>query len=582
MKFPSARDPLNLCPLNEMIERSAQLYGSNIALRKRTLLGWTEYTYSQLFSMVKRVSNYLRTRGIQRGDFVGIIGDNGPEWVVSFLAIQWIGAVAIPLDSRAKEMELSQIIGHSGLISLFASAKSIDFLKGIIQRGNLRKELLLISMQEVEGFDSLPKILGDSTSEAEKERVNLQDLAIVQYTSGTTGNPKGAMLTHQNISSNIRSLYQSIVFDETDRFFSVLPVHHVYEGTAGNWLPLSVGASITYSRSLKSKEMIEDARDTEPTVMLAVPLLLEKMLLGIRKRLQDSPAHLKGLMLLFRGSAGLLNSIRKRLGGKLLFKSLRERMGFGRLRFFVSGGAALLPWVQIGLEDLGFVLLQGYGLSETSPVLTLNPLQDARLGSVGLPIPEVEIKIADPDSRGIGEIAAKGRNVTAGYYKNEEATRMTFTSDGYFLTGDMGYEDKDGFFYITGRRKSIIVPKGGENVFPEEIESLMLQSPFVEEILVVRGDHSRTGGEEVHAIVYPNFEELIRYFSREGIAHPDDEDIRKVIGKEIDERSRKLAPYKRIVHFTLRDEEFPKTTSYKIKRYLFEQQDSPLVPNGRK
>ncbi len=582
MKFPAAREPLSLCTLNEMIERIAQLYGSNIALRKRTVQGWTEYTYSQLFARVKRVSYYLRTKGIQRGDFVGIIGDNGPAWVVSFLAIQWIGGVAIPLDSRAKELELSQMISHSGLNTLFASARSINYLKGMIQRGDLKKELLLIPMQEVEGFDSFPEISGDSNSKAERERVNLQDLAIVQYTSGTSGNPKGAMLTHQNISSNISSLYQSIVFDETDRFFSVLPIHHVYEGTVGNWLPLSVGASITYARSLKSTEMIEDAREAEPTVMLAVPLLLEKMLLGIRKRLKDSPAHLKGLMFLLRGSAGLLNSIRKRLGSELLFKSLRERMGFGRLRFFVSGGAALLPWVQIGLEDLGFVVLQGYGLSETSPVLSLNPLQDARPGSIGLPIPEVEMKIAAPDPRGIGEIAAKGMNVTGGYYKNEEATRMAFTLDDYFLTGDMGYEDKDGFFYITGRRKSIIVPKGGENVFPEEIESLMLQSPFVEEILVLKGQHPRTGGEEVHAIVYPNFEELTRYFSREGITQPGDEDIRKIIRKEIDERSRKLAPYKRIAHLTVRDEEFPKTTSYKIKRYLFEQQNSPVYPTGRK
>jgi long-chain acyl-CoA synthetase len=582
MKFPAAREPLSLCPLNMMIERSAQFYGSNIALRKRTVQGWTEYTYSQLFAMVKRVSYYLRTKGIQRGDFVGIIGDNGPAWVVSFLAIQWIGGVAIPLDSKAKELELSQMIGHSGLNTLFASARSIHYLKGMIQRGDLKEELLLIPMQEVEGFDSFPEISGDSNSKAERERVNLQDLAIVQYTSGTSGNPKGAMLTHQNISSNISSLYQSIVFDQTDRFFSVLPIHHVYEGTAGNWLPLSVGASITYARSLKSTEMIEDAREAEPTVMLAVPLLLEKMLLGIRKRLKDSPAHLKGLMFLLRGSAGLLNSIRRRLGSKLLFKSLRERMGFGRLRFFVSGGAALLPWVQIGLEDLGFVVLQGYGLSETSPVLSLNPLQDARPGSIGLPIPEVEMKIAAPDPRGIGEIAAKGMNVTGGYYKNEEATRMAFTLDDYFLTGDMGYEDKDGFFYITGRRKSIIVPKGGENVFPEEIESLMLQSPFVEEILVLKGWHPRTGGEEVHAIVYPNFEELTRYFSREGITQPDDENIRKIIRKEIDERSRKLAPYKRIAHLTVRDEEFPKTTSYKIKRYLFEQQNSPVYPTGRK
>ena len=510
---------------------------------------------------------------------IGIVGENGPEWVISFLAVQWIGAVAVPLDARAREMEISHIIAHSGLRTIFASERFASLLKGMIQRDDLPGGIEVISMQEIDGSVSLPRIFSEFKDDGDRAQVNLQDLAVVQYTSGTTGNPKAVMLTHQNISSNIDSLYRAVVFDQSDRFFSVLPIHHVYEGTAGNWLPLSVGASITYSRSLKSKEMLEDARDTEPTVMLAVPLLLEKMLLGIEKRLEGLPGPLRVTVGLVKRVARLLDSIQKQSGSRLVFSNIRRQLGFGKLRFFVSGGAALPPWVQKGLEGLGFVVLQGYGLSETSPVLTLNPPGDTRVGSIGLPIPGVEIRILDPDPEGRGEITAKGGNVTPGYYKNEEATRSAFTPDGFLLTGDMGYEGRDGFLYISGRKKSIIVTRGGENVFPEEIEGLMLQSPFIEEILVLRGRHPKSGDEEVQAIIYPTSEELARYFSIVGIEHPGPKDTWKVIREEIDERGARLAPYKRIIRFSLRTEEFPKTTTNKIKRYLFEGQSVAPFPN---
>jgi long-chain acyl-CoA synthetase len=572
MTFQSTRESMRILPLNEMLERSARIYGANIALRKRTPQGWREYPYTHFVSSVKRVANYLRKKGYQKADIIGIIGENSPQWVISFMAIQWIGGIALPLDPRARETELRHIFDHSGLKAVFASIRNLGLLDRMKESGDLKKNLLIISMEETENDNHLSRILSDFKDDAERERVGLEDLAIIQYTSGTTGSPKGVMLTHGNISSNINSLYQAVLFDQKDRFFSVLPIHHVYEGTTGNWLPLSVGASITYSRSLKSKEMLEDGRETEPTVMLAVPLLLEKLLLGIRKRLDDSPGSIKGFMAVLKRCASLLNAIQKGSGSRLIFRGLRKKMGFGRLRFFVSGGATLPPWVQKGLEDYGFVVLQGYGLSETSPVLTLNPLQETRAGSIGLPIPGVEIRIVGPDSEGIGEIAAKGGNVMHGYYKNEDATRGAFTSDGFLLTGDMGYEDKDGFLFITGRRKSIIVTKGGENIFPEEIESLMLQSPFIEEILVVRG-HSRAGDEEVQAIIYPSFDQLNQHFLKEGIQNPKTEEIRKVLQKEIDERSKKLATYKRIIYFDVRTEEFPKTTTNKVKRYLFERQD---------
>ncbi len=585
MKFPKVRESLALLPLGEMLERSAALYGPKIGLRKRTGTGWQEYTYSDLFSLVKRISGYLIFKGCAKGDFIGILGENSPEWVMAFMAVQWIGAVAIPLDPRAKETELRHIFDHSNPKALFCSPKGFALVQRMKETGDLKKDVILVSLQKREGRDHVPAILESFKDDSQKATVSLEDLAIIQYTSGTSGSPKAVMLSHRNISSNINSLYQAVYFDQKDHFFSVLPIHHVYEGTAGNWLPLSVGASITYSRSLKSKEMMEDVRESEPTVVLAVPLLLEKVLLGIRKRLSDLPAYLRALIVLVRGCASILDRVQPCSGSRIFFGPLRRQMGFGKLRFFVSGGAALPASVQKGLEDFGFGVLQGYGLSETAPVLTLNPLTCPRSGSIGVPVPDVEIRILDPDPEGRGEIAAKGPNIMPGYYKDEQMTRAAFTSDGFFLTGDVGYRAPDGFFFITGRKKSVIVTKGGEKVFPEEIEHLMLGSPYIEEMIVLRGHHPKTGSEEVHAIIYPSLEQLKSHFP--DVNNPSAEDkVRKLLQKEMDDRASKLAPYKRITHFTIRWEEFPKTTSNKIKRYLFEERgpdrkaDAPVLPNS--
>ena len=278
-----------------------------------------------------------------KGRFIGIIGDNGPEWVIAFMAVQWIGGVVVPLDLRAKEMELSHIIEHSGLRTIFASPRLVGLLKGMIQSGDLKRKTLLISLQEIDGCDHLPQVFSAFKDDARREKVSLEDLAIVQYTSGTTGNPKGVMLTHKNLSSNINSLYQAVVFDQRDRFFSVLPIHHVYEGTAGNWLPLSVGASITYSRSLKSKEMLEDARDTEPTVMLAVPLLLgedarwnTEKIGGFTRICQKTHAFIEGM----RQSSQLYS---KTDWQQACLRGIEEEDGIWKVEVFCFRGALPCP-----------------------------------------------------------------------------------------------------------------------------------------------------------------------------------------------------------------------------------------------
>ncbi len=574
MDFRNLRKGVEIRPLNETIALTADRFPDRLAVRIKDAKTkkYREYTYAEMLSAIKKIGGFLKSKGIKKGDFVGVIGENRPEWIISYFGILWIGGVVVPLDSRAKETEVRHIIQHAGANVVISSSRYLDMIMEI--KETCKRPILktVVSMDESEEVPNLPNIFKEFDDAVPIERVGLDDLAVVLYTSGTTGTSKGVMLTHRNLISNVSQISTIDEFNENDRFFSVLPIHHVYENTARNLLPLSIGASITYSRSLKSKILFEDLNETEPTVFLAVPLLLEKILIGIRKKLEKAPIHTKGIFSLLKGGAKLVNTVSKGKGSKVFFKSIREKMGFGKLRFMISGGAALPVWVSRGLEELGFPVYQGYGLSETSPVLTINPPCCPKNETAGLPLPDVEIKIINPNKSGVGEIAAKGPNIMKGYYKNPEATREVFTEDGFFLTGDLGFLDEEGYLHITGRKKSVIVTKGGKNIFPEEVENVLLQSPFIEEILVLRGFNPDTGAEEVHAIVYPNMEALDEHFLKKGIENPTEKDVYDVIKKEIDRYGASLAEYKRVKRFTLRDEEFPKTTTNKIKRYLFEQQ----------
>jgi len=566
MEFPKIREGKGIFTIPEMLENSAREYGENVALQMRRGKSFIKFTYEDLLRGVKRLAAFLKKLGFSKGDRAGVIGENCPEWGICYLAILWAGGVVVPLDPRLTQYEWRHIVDDALLKVLFCSDRfKEDFLE---IRGEIGLPKEIIPFFGKEGV-SVEKVL-KSGEEVEREKVSIDDLAVILYTSGTTGKSKGVMLSNANIMSNVNSVYQIIDFGPSDNFFSILPLHHIFEATAGFITPLYGGATITYARSLKSRELREDMLETKPTCFLVVPLLLEKIVLGIRKEISKANVAKKGIFYGLKGIARFLSLFSKDVR-KVLFKKIRERTGFGNARYIVSGGAALPKWVSKELEEMGFPIFQGYGLSETSPVLTFNPVRRPKNESVGLPIPGVEIKIVDKGPDGVGEIAAKGPNIMMGYYKNEKATRESFTEDGWFLTGDLGYIDEEGYLYITGRKKSVIVTRGGKNIYPEEVENELLKSPYIEEVLVLRGANPKTGGEEVHAIVFPNYENLDEYFKQMGIENPKEEDVMKLIGEEIRKYSRNLADYKRPKFFTIREEEFPKTTTRKIKRYLFEK-----------
>jgi len=526
------------------------------------------FTYSQALDMAKSIGGYLKSKEFEKGDRAAILGENCPEWAISYFGVQWAGGVCVPLDSRGLADDWEHFLRHSESKFIFVSNRYLNDILEIKDKIDTLKEIITfpepregaVSFDEVTSFKDKLELPVDR---------NPDDLAIILYTSGTTGTPKGVMLSHKNILADIEAILKIFDFNENDHLFSVLPIHHVFEGTCGFLTPVYEGAKITYARSIKPNEMLEDLKDTRPTVFLVVPLLLEKLYLGLQKNIKKLPPLKKLVFGTLSVLTDVLNPLTGKKVSKILFKSVREKMGLDRAKYIISGGAPLPPWVAKGFEKLGFPVFQGYGLSETSPVVSVNPPKKPKHESVGLPIPGVEVKIMEPDENGIGEIAVKGDVVMLGYYKDKKATEKVFR-DGWFLTGDLGYIDKDGYIYITGRKKSVIVTKGGKNIYPEEIEEKLLQSPLIKECLVLGKIHPTTKTEIIHAIIYPDYEGIDNKAKEENVEVTEDI-IQTWIEKEIEKVNKKMADYKRIKTFSLRDEEFPKTTTQKIKRYLFEE-----------
>jgi long-chain acyl-CoA synthetase len=547
MKHRIIREPKGYKTITEMFERSAKEYSNRVMSKIKRGGVWREYTFGEVLGYVRKMAEFLKEKGIKKGDFVALVSENRPEWGWGYLAIQWAGGTVIPLDARLTDVERRFLMDFAGVKGVICSR---DYL---MEMEEAKKELKFDFILSMEDLDKIfEKYKGIDRVELDSE-----DLAEILFTSGTTGSPKGVMLTHKNIVSDLEGLYQIIDVNENDVFFSILPLHHVYECTGGFLAPIYTGASVAYASSLRPNVMLEEMREIRPTIWLTVPLILEKIYQKILKTLNEQ-----------KGVKKVLINLMKTFAKGRLSKRIKASLGLDRVRYVISGGAALPEWVSKGLEDLGFPILQGYGLSETSPILTLNPPHSPRNRSVGLPIPGVEIRLFEVNERGEGEIAAKGPMVMKGYYKNEKATKEVFY-DGWFLTGDIGYFDEDGYLYITGRKKAVIVTKGGKNIYPEEIENKLTESPYIEEVLVFGAINPETGEEEVQALVYPNLDEVRSIAHKMGRV-PDDDFIYELISKEIERLSKDLAPYKRIKRFALRYEEFPKTTTRKIKRHLFE------------
>jgi long-chain acyl-CoA synthetase len=564
-------------PLSELAERSAREFGGRPVMRTFTGSGYREITYHQFRDMVIAIAHWLVTSGIKQGDRVAVLGENSPQWGAVYLGIQTAGAIAVPVDSLLKPAGLRHVIADSESRFLFASDKFLGDLAEVASIPTLEKTIAIGS-----GGPGADTTLGAVLNEgarvtAELPKRDLDDIAAILYTSGTTGHSKGVMLTQNNIMSNVAAASQVIKVYPEDTFLSVLPIHHSFECTTGFLLSLYNGSSITYARSMKSADLMADIRETNVTLMVAVPLLYEKMQAGILRGVKKKGGLTQRLFSYMFGLSAVSQKIGFNLGTPL-FAGMRRRAGLGTIRIFVSGGGALNPSTARFFSRLGICLIQGYGLTETSPVTHVNPPWKRRCETVGLAIPGVECKLIDVNEQGVGEICIRGPNVFKGYYRNEEATREVLEEDGWFHTGDLGAILSDGCLQICGRKKNMLVTGGGKNVYPEEVELYLDRSRFIAESLVLGVPREGGYGDDVAALIFPDYEQIDLYYEELG-KKPTDRDVFELIKKEVAEAQTELQEYKRIRNFRIVEEEFQKTSTRKIKRFLYSGE--MLKVNGR-
>lgn len=547
-----------------MLQRCVEKFGPLTALQmKGPYNQYKKTTYNQLFDSVNKIGSYLVQNGVNKGDRVALLCENRPEWPLCYFGITNIGAVAVPFDPKLEPEEIFNLLENSGSSMIFVSESLLEKIDQIKSR--------LPGLTKVISIDKdLPKILSalPPATPTPCHPIVPDDIAAIIYTSGTTGAPKGVMLSHGNIMSNVVEVCPIFwMIAPGDNFLSVLPAYHTFAAIADMFASLYLGATTTYAESLKSYNLIQNMQETKVSILCGVPLLFNLFMDGIMREVEGKGPAAKMLFKILFSVSWLFKNFLRINAGRKLFKIVQDKFG-GNIRFFVSGGAAIDPELLRKFDLMGFTIIQGYGLTETSPILAACRVEDNVLGSVGKALPGVELQISRPGPDGNGEIIARGPNIMKGYYKNKEATDEVIV-DGWFHTGDLGRFDKDGNLYITGRCKDVIVLGSGINVYPDEVEFALSKSPFIKEVCVFGGtvkEGARKGTEEVRAAVHPDLERIKGEKPRTG-----KEETRKFIGEEIERLGKTLTDYKRVVKYFISDEELPKTATRKIKRFLVKE-----------
>jgi len=557
-------------------------------------------SFAEIRRRVEEFGLGLAALGVGKGDRVGLISESRPEWVIADLGTLFLGAFDVPVYPTLTPKQIEYIFDNAQVKLVIVSNQS-QLSKILTVLPNLRRIKRIIVMGDqypggadfVLTFQQVYKLGTEFGSKHEGylrhslERIRPDDLCTVIYTSGTTGNPKGVMLSHHNFASNIISSAQVIPFSQEDVLLSYLPLCHSFERMAGYYTATACGATIAYAESIDTVR--ENLVEVRPTVVTSVPRLFERFYNQIQKQFDSvSPFERKvfdwaldiGRRYVKARRIGFVSPFleaQHRIADKLVYQKLKARVG-GRIRFFVSGGAALAREFGEFFEALGIKIIEGYGLTETSPVITVNPIDDYKFGTVGKPIPGVEVKIA-PD----GEILTRGPHVMKGYWNDRAATREAIESDGWFHTGDIGMFDSDGYLVITDRKKHLFVSSGGKNIAPQPIERLFLQNKYIDQFILI-GDRRMF----LSALVVPDFEALKRYASSLGIGFRDEadlvknEEIIRFMEKNIQEIQRDLAHYERVRKFTLLDkpltiENGEITPSLKVRREIVEQRYADAI-----
>ena len=542
----------------DMLYRSGDIYRSRIAFKRKDKDG---KIYSTTYAEFKNDVVYLGTSLIEKGFLnkrIAVIGKNSYEWSVSYLAASIVGIV-VPIDKELHTHDVINFMNVSQTVCILGDSKNLNSILDNIEKVENPDTIFVPFDPEKEMNNSYSKLLENGKKLYENGnhtfddiKIDPDEMRILLFTSGTTGNAKGVCLSQRNICSNILSTYGIVKVKRSDLFFSILPLHHTYECTLGFLLPIYSGASVCHCEGLRY--IVKNIQEFHPSVILCVPLLLENVHKNIVKNMN------KSLPEKYRSKDGNPYKNLPFIIKKVVKNKVKNTLG-GRLRVFIVGAAAANPNIIADFKDLHLNTLQGYGLTECSPLVAGNTDFFQKDDAAGLPIPNVEYKIDSPNEEGVGEILVKGPNVMLGYYEDEEKTKQTIV-DGWFHTGDLGKVDENGYLYITGRCKSVIVTKNGKNIYPEEVEYYLNDNPLISEAMVL--GIQKDDDMYVNAQIYPNIEAITEYLKG---SVPTKEEIWKIISDAVSSVNKMLPNYKHIKSFGIRDKEFEKTTTQKIKRY---------------
>ena len=514
------------------------------------------WTFQDVATAVKRFSAALRTLGVNMADRVVILAESRPEWGIAYLGVVTVGATAVPFDIQYTPDEVQTLLQDCEPRAIIVTDRTRSLLP--VHQGSLP----VITLDEPGdgdiGFRECMAKHGNAVDEVSDyaRTIEPDTGASLLYTSGTTGAPKGVLLSHNNLLSNAEAMKAAGVATGDDNILSILPLHHAYPFMVSFLIPLLLGARITFLQTLKGPELLACVRDAGVTVIVGVPQVYAQFHRAMVNQLETRPPVIQKVASVLMRVSGLVRGLTNWNIGRSLFPDAHKRFG-SALRLLVSGGARLDPEVARFLYRMGFTVLEGYGLSETSPIVTFNPLTKQKIGSVGRPITGVRLHIADPDENGVGEVTACGPNVMLGYFKNERAT-AEMIHDGVLWTGDLGYLDRDGYLFLTGRRKELIVLAGGKNVYPEEIEAVYHSSPAIADICIVGVEKPGEGGEALHAVVCPDFS----YFKEQKIGN-----VEESIRSDLHRLSTSLSPHKRVGGLTVVKDPLPRTRLGKVQRH---------------
>ena len=519
-------------------------------------------TYGQALSNINNLAQWLAHNGVTKGVNVAVSGKNSSEWATVYLATLFAGGTIFPIDYGLQNHEIGNLLDTAKPLFFFVDEEKIAYF--LEHPHGARIYSLSRKYPEQYVYNLKAEQMQENVSLAEASE---EDTAAILFTSGTTGIPKGVMLTHRNLVSDCYIAQTNLTIYETDVFYALLPIHHAYTMLAVFIEAISVGAEIVFGKSMAVSRMLKELKEGKITMLLGVPLLFNKLLAGILRGIKEKGPVVDGIMKILRGLSFAIKRLTGCNPGKVLFASVLKKASISSVRIAICGGGPLAASVFRVYNELGIDFIQGYGLTETSPIIALNPKERFKIESVGqFFAPYMEMRIADPDTDGIGEVQVKGPMVMKGYYNMPEATAEVFTEDGWFKTGDLGRLDSEGYLYLAGRAKNLIVTEGGKNVYPEEIENAFQLENDIEQI-TVQGYimNAETKSEGIEALIYPSDS----LYQRLGVVRSIPETDRNVRGEIqliVDKINRTLQPYARISKVTLLDQPLEMTTTKKVKR----------------